>query len=408
MITLPLGAGLIVAATRRAGHVVAFLDLLHCEDSVISTITAVESFSPDAIGLSVRNIDDQSREQPRFLLAQVKPVVEACRAASSAPIILGGPGFSIFPSEALRYLGADYGIAGEGETAFVDLLRHLEAGRDPSGIPGFHSNLVSNPPSHRGDLDAVPFWDDVLTESARAAGEEIWTPVQTRRGCPNDCSYCSTAAIQGRSIRPRSPESAVAEIRRLTLAGLRRIYFVDNSFNIPEPYALTLCRLLEADALGITWRCILYPHRVTEELVASMARAGCVEVSLGFESGSSSVLREMNKRYTPADVRQTSDLLQRHGIRRMGFLLLGGPGETRATVEESLAFAESLQLDSLRVTVGIRIYPHTALAQRAIDEGAIDATDDLLAPRFYLAKGLEPWIHERVKAGIRQDPACRR
>jgi radical SAM superfamily enzyme YgiQ (UPF0313 family) len=146
----------------------------------------------------------------------------------------------------------------------------------------------------------------------------------------------------------------------------------------------------------VMWRCILYPERVDEELVAAMAAAGCVEVALGFESGSTNVLREMNKRYSPADVRQTSALLRAHGIRRFGFLLLGGPGETRATVEESIAFATSLGLDGLRVTVGIRIYPGTPLAARAIDEGVIRPDEDLLNPRFYLAPGLEPWIRDRV------------
>lgn len=402
MIALPLGAGLVVAAAKKAGHSVGFLDLLHCVDGPVAASVAVAALRPDAIGISVRNIDDQNRDRPRFLLEQVKPVVDACRAASSVPIILGGPGFSIFPDETLKYLGADYGIAGDGEASFVELLKRLESGKDPSGIPGLHSARRSTPAAHREDLNAFPFWDDVLTASARSAGEEIWIPVQTRRGCPNDCSYCSTSAIQGRTIRTRSPEAAVDEIRKMTLAGLRRIYFVDNSFNIPEEYALALCRLLEAAALGITWRCILYPHRVTEELVASMARSGCVEVSLGFESGSKAVLREMNKRYTPDDVRKTSELLRAHGIRRMGFLLLGGPGETRDTVEESLAFAESLELESLRTTVGIRIYPNTALARRAVEEGVISAADDLLVPRFYLAAGLEPWISERVAAGIRE------
>jgi radical SAM superfamily enzyme YgiQ (UPF0313 family) len=104
----------------------------------------------------------------------------------------------------------------------------------------------------------------------------------------------------------------------------------------------------------------------------------------------------MNKRFTPPDVRAIADLLEAHGIRRIGFLLLGGPGETRETVEESLAFADSLRLDALRVTVGIRIYPGTPLARRAVEEGMIAGEDELLFPRFYLARGLEPWIHERV------------
>ena len=83
----------------------------------------------------------------------------------------------------------------------------------------------------------------------------------------------------------------------------------------------------------------------------------------------------------------------------MGFLLLGGPGETRESVEESLAFARSLRLDDLRITVGIRIYPGTPLAKRAVAEGMIASEDDLLRPSFYLAPGLEPWIHARVAAG---------
>jgi radical SAM superfamily enzyme YgiQ (UPF0313 family) len=396
MVTMPLGAGLIAGAARRAGHEVRFLDLLNCTDPSGSVAQAIGAFNPAAVGISVRNIDDQNRQQPRFLLAQVKPVVDVCQATSAAPIILGGPGFSIFPDETLRYLGADFGIAGDGEAAFVELLRRIAAGEDPSDVPGLHSRTASAPGLHREDLDGFPLWDEALTASARSAGEEVWIPVQTRRGCPNDCSYCSTSAIQGRVIRMRAAEKVVEQVRQLALLGFRRLYFVDNSFNIPEPYAVSLCRLLEGAGLGIEWRCILYPHRVGDELVAAMSRAGCTDVSLGFESGSLAVLREMNKRFTPEDVRRACEILRKHGIRRMGFLLLGGPGETRETVEESLAFAESLHLDSLRITVGIRIYPNTPLARRAIEEGVIGATDDLLAPTFYLAPGLEPWIHERV------------
>jgi radical SAM superfamily enzyme YgiQ (UPF0313 family) len=396
MVTMPLGAGLVAGAARRAGHEVRFLDLLNHSDPCGSVARTIVEFAPDAVGISVRNIDDQNRQQPRFLLGQIKPVVDACRSSSAAPIILGGPGFSILPDEALRYLEADFGIVGDGEIAFVELLRHLAGGEDPSGLPGLHSRTVRSPALHRHDLDACPFWDRELTVSARSAGEDVWIPVQTRRGCPNDCSYCSTSAIQGRVIRLRTAEAVVEGLRRLSVAGFRRFYFVDNSFNIPKPYAVKLCRLIERAALGVEWRCILYPHRVGDELPAAMSRAGCVEVSLGFESGNLGVLRQMNKRFTPDDVRRVCETLRKHGIRRMGFLLLGGPGETRETVEESLAFAESLHLDSLRITVGIRIYPNTSLARRAVEEGVIGANEDLLPPKFYLAPGLEPWIHERV------------
>jgi radical SAM superfamily enzyme YgiQ (UPF0313 family) len=140
----------------------------------------------------------------------------------------------------------------------------------------------------------------------------------------------------------------------------------------------------------------LYPHQVPEELVAARAEAGCEEVSLGFESGSETVLRLMNKRFGPEEVRRASESLARHGIRRLGFLLLGGPGETRESVKEILALADSIRLDMLKVTVGIRIYPRTPLANLAIDEGVIAPEDDLLMPRFYLRPELERWITEVV------------
>jgi radical SAM superfamily enzyme YgiQ (UPF0313 family) len=398
MVTVPLGLGLVAAATRRAGHEVTFLDLLNESDPTAAVRRAIDAARPEVVGLSVRNIDDQNRASPRFLLAQVKPVVEACRASSRATIVLGGAGFSIFPEAALAYLGADLGVSGDGEAAFPALLERLRAGGDPSDIARV---WVAGRPAggechFPGDLDSFPAWDEALESPSYAACPDLWIPIQSRRGCPNDCSYCSTARIQGRKIRARSPQRVVERVALLSQAGFRRFYFVDNSFNIPESHALEVCRWMKALAPGATWRCILYPHRVGEDLVRAMAEAGCVEVSLGFESGSERVLREMNKRFTPDDVRATSDLLAAHGIRRMGFLLLGGPGETRDTVEESLAFAESLHLDSLKITVGIRLYPGTPLARRAVEEGMISAEDDLLFPRFYLAPGLEPWIHERV------------
>jgi radical SAM superfamily enzyme YgiQ (UPF0313 family) len=179
-----------------------------------------------------------------------------------------------------------------------------------------------------------------------------------------------------------------AEIARIAQAGFRRVYFVDNTFNLPPSYALELCQWITAQRLDISWRCILYPYDVPEELVRAMAEAGCVEVSLGFESGSARILRAMNKRFLPEEVRRISDLLATHGIRRLGFLLLGGPGETQASVEESLAFADSLHLDMLKTTVGIRIYPDTPLARTALREGAIAPGDDLLFPRFYMTPGL--------------------
>jgi radical SAM superfamily enzyme YgiQ (UPF0313 family) len=114
----------------------------------------------------------------------------------------------------------------------------------------------------------------------------------------------------------------------------------------------------------------------------------------------------MNKHFGVKEIREASRLLAEFGIKRIGFLLLGGPGETRATVEESLAFADSLNLDALKLTIGIRIYPKTDLARRAVAEGLVAPGDSLLRPRFYLVEELQPWLRETVARWAESRPYC--
>jgi radical SAM superfamily enzyme YgiQ (UPF0313 family) len=402
---IPIGLGAVAAATRNAGHEVELVDLMRVTDTHLIIKEALERFGPDVIGISVRNIDDQKMDPSNFLLDQVKPVISDCRSFSKAPIIVGGAGYSIFPESALAYLEADMGIQGEGEIAFPALLALMERGADLSeaaglylpglGLQGkreFAKNL---------DLLAVP---EAPLWPAAAQDQDLWMPVQTRRGCPMNCSYCSTSGIEGLIIRKRMPETVVDAIVRHVESGFRRFYFTDNTFNIPSSHARKLCRRLAERGLGISWRCILYPGYIDETLIKEMARAGCTEVSLGFESGCERILRHMNKKFSLEDVRRASEILAEHRIHRMGFLLLGGPGETKESVEESLAFADSLQMDAMKITVGIRIYPHTALAKTALDEGVISANNDLLFPTFYVARGLEDWLPEIIRDCMSERP----
>jgi radical SAM superfamily enzyme YgiQ (UPF0313 family) len=218
------------------------------------------------------------------------------------------------------------------------------------------------------------------------------------------CSYCSTPTIEGKLVRWRSPESIVAWMEGWVAEGFRNFYFVDNTFNLPPSYATHLCARIIAAKMDISWRCILFPGGIDEKLVEMLAKAGCKEASLGFESGADAMLHRMRKQFALADVRHSSSLLRRYNIRTMGFLLLGGHGETRESVEESLAFAESLQLDALKVSVGIRIYPHTEIARIAEQEGLIASEKDLLLPKFYVAGNLGSWLHETVAARLLKNP----
>jgi radical SAM superfamily enzyme YgiQ (UPF0313 family) len=406
MPALPIGLGCVAAATEEAGHEVELVDLMDAAEPLPLVRTAVERFSADLIGISVRNIDDQSMTDTKFLLDQAKDVVSECRMLTDARIVLGGAGFSLFPESALAYLGADMGIQGEGEMAFSSLLEALEKGADLSRIPGLYlpeSGLQGERVFTR-DLDAFPLPEEHLLGSTDASDADKMIPVQTRRGCPMDCSYCSTATIEGRGLRKRSPEKVVDWIARRREEGFNRFLFVDNTFNIPAPYARKLCLLLAERGLDITWGCIFYPGVGDVDLIKAMAAAGCTEISLGFESGSDRMLANLNKRFDTKEVRDLSNMLADQGISQIGFQLLGGPGETKESVLESFRFVDSLPLGVVKVSIGIRIYPHTALAETAIEEGVIAPDDDLLQPRFYLAKGLEGWLRKTAEDWMKDRP----
>lgn len=399
MPAMPLGLACVVEAVKNAGHHVTMLDLMFEMDINTTLKNIISDFRPECIGISVRNIDDQNMAAPKFLLDKVKEVVTVCRDLSDTPIVLGGAGYSMFPESALAYLDADFGIAGEGETAFPALLMRLENNDDLSGIPGLYSRNhgLHQPKILSKDLDKLKLPETRILSSFASQNQDPWIPVQTRRGCAIKCSYCSTPTIEGSILRKRTPESVAAWLESWVNAGYANFFFVDNTFNLPPAYAKSICRRILARKLDIHWRCIVYPKKVDDELVGLMAAAGCRQIGLGFESGSEQILKSMNKQFTLEDVQATSALFADHGIERMGFLLLGGPGETKQSVEESLAFADSLKLDALRLTAGIRIYPDTQLAETAKEQGIITAQTNLLYPHFYLAPGMDGWLLQRLK-----------
>jgi radical SAM superfamily enzyme YgiQ (UPF0313 family) len=406
MATWPLGAACVASATARAGHDVRLLDLMGAPDPLLAVGQAIGDFKPEVIGLSVRNIDDQHMQDTKGFLDPIKNIIAHCRNLSAAPIVLGGAGYSIFPKSALKCLAGDMGIQGEGELVFPQLLERIKSAADLTGLPGLYLP-ASAPVKNRvfiKNLDEFPLPDVKLISGDAYHREDFWMPVQTRRGCPMQCSFCSTPAIEGLVLRKRSPEAVVRWLTECVNSGINRFYFVDNTFNLPPSYAAQLCNaILKAD-LNIIWRCILYPGRTSEKLVKLMAAAGCTDVSLGFESGCESILRSMNKRFFLDDVRKSALLLKFHGIRTMGFLMLGGPGETPDSAEISLRFADSLNLDAMKITIGIRIYPYTALARRAVEDNIVAPDDDLLVPRFYMVPGLGEPLRELVEKWMSQRP----
>jgi len=410
----PVGLAFVAASLSEEGHEVDVWDAMFEEDWPSSLRRRLRGFGPDVVGLSVRNVDDQDFRTPRFLMAEARDMAAVCRNESRAPVVAGGAGFSMFASEALAYLGADYGIVGEGERAFPQLLDTLDSKGAPERVPGlvWRENGVvrKNPFELIADLSALPSPDrrrmdmPQYYEARGTAPIPNVATVQAKRGCTLSCVYCATPAIEGGTIRSRSPDSVADEVEALAEAGHTRIQFVDSVFTNPEQHAEALCREFIRRGLGIQWSCTLNPAFASPDLIRLMKRAGCGLVMVGNESGCDRLLEALRKGFTRADVERCFSLLEAEGVQYNAFLLLGGPGEDRRSLDESIEFMQRWSPSMVSVSVGIRLYPHCDLTRRAREEGVLAASADLLTPRFYLAPAIRNWIFDYLEPIMAERP----
>ena len=386
----PLGPAYL-ASNLDGDHEVRALDLFLTPGYAQALEETIVSFQPEVIGVSVRNLDAQDYYHPVSLLDDPKAVVSLCRRLSGAPIVIGGPAVGIVPREMLSYLGADLAVAGEGESAFRRLV--------DGGAASCSTRAPNVAASVEEDLSRLRPPDWRLFGLTEYLARGVTANVQTKRGCPFACVYCSTPLLEGRHVRLRHPEAVVDELETLVKDfGARMAHFVDNNFNYPPEHAAAICEAIIARGLRIRWICGLHPAYVTEELVGLLKRAGCVFAGVGNESGSAVMLANLGRNFEPGDVERSCRLLKEAEIVHWAYLLIGGPGETMQSVEESLAQMEALAPASVHVTVGIRIYPHTPLQATALREGVLSESDSLLFPAFYLSPAIAPTIGDRMKA----------
>lgn len=403
----PLGISYVAAATKGAGHEVLGLDLMFSDDPRFDITEAIRRFDPDCIGLSIRNIDNQDVGSPVFYLSDVVEIAEVIKSSTEAPVIAGGAGFTIFPLECLEYLGLELGIVGEAEESFPALLSRLESGGDLSEVPGLammrggericndqilHPDITRAPPPDR-ETFKVENYNWVPGE-----GSPMIANIQSRRGCHMKCIYCSNPMIEGRLVRSRDVELVLRELQSLENDhGIGTVTFVDSLFNHPLEYAKELCRRMIKNRLSIRWTCIYNPFNHDPELLNLLKAAGCFLVSIGNESGSQDILRALKKGFSKKDIEDTVKEAKRADLTVNCFLLLGSPGETRKTIEESTGFIAGLAPDMVSVTPGIRIYPGCELHRIAIEEGVVEPDQNLLAPTFYVSQKTRPWLYDYAK-----------
>lgn len=382
----PLSLAYLSSALAAAGHECLCWDAL---SSAGTLEQAIGDFAPDFVGLSVRNVDNVQSHNPRSFMHELGDYCRRIRAATTAPLILGGSGFSVFPREILGLMKADFGIAGEGERPLVELIAAVRSGTDHRGIAGLvwreaDGSVRLQPKNPKGEMFTVdPLHDQAMISHYVKHGSI--PGVQTQRGCPLRCCYCTYPLIEGKKSRFRSGEEIVEEMRRLISLGVKYTFIVDSVFNTSREHVQQVCEALERAKLDMEWGCFLRPRNVSREQLQLMKRAGLRHIEFGSDSFSDPVLKRYGKSFTWEEVKQSSLLAYELGIHYSHFLIFGGPGETPESVEETLAHAAELPEAFFFGTIGMRIYPDTELwRQLRLGEKGELPGEYLIEPRFHI------------------------
>jgi radical SAM superfamily enzyme YgiQ (UPF0313 family) len=400
----PIGAAAVGAAVRRGGHEVEAIDLCFATDRRALVSDAIRSFQPEVVGISLRNLDNSAYPENCSYIDDYRSLMSWVRETSDAPVVLGGSGFTVMPTTILEELHADFGVVGEGEAAFPWLLERITRGGPPEGEADFSCQRVNggtlvSARARIRRLDDADVADRDLFDARRYYERGGCLNVQTKRGCCFECVFCSYPLIEGNKVRMRSAERVVDEIESLRERfGVRHIFFVDNIFNFPIPHAKRICEEIVARGLDVEWSGYLNPKFVDEELVRWMAASGCRGVEFGTDSGAAVMIANLHKEFDAEDLRRSSRLCRKYGIKFAHSLIFGGPGETSETIEQTLALMEELEPTAVIAFTGIRVLPGTGMVEIALRDGQIDADDNLLHPKFYISESLGEDLIARIES----------
>jgi len=414
MTVMPVGACIVAEAAERAGHAVRLLDLAFSKNPSRATEEELEHHPPDLVGISVRNIDNNELHSPIEFPKEVAALTEIIRRKRAVPVVLGGAAVGLMPEALLRVTGAHWAVLNDGEAVFPKLLDALAHGRDPKGIPGVA--WLEGGSFGRSPADGHVAMDECLVPDfarwlhlKRYLSAMAVVPVQTQRGCAEKCVYCTYRFADGPGHRMAPPASVAEAVRKLASSGIRDIEFVDSVFNSPYGHAMEICERLAAARLGVRLHTMeMNPRPLDDALFGTMERAGFASAAITAESAADAALEGLGKGYDAATVRRVADIVARHRIPCMWVFLLGGPGETEATVRETLHFAQTAirPSDVAFFSVGIRIYPGAGIEAIARKQGILTVPpEEMLEPVFYFSPDLDPqWLQEEVHRAVAAHP----
>jgi len=382
----PLGLCLL-ASYLKPHYEVKIYDSVFDEGRSLKTI--VEKFQPDYIGFSIRNIDDVVADKEIFYLDRIlRDFIRPVKAITHVPLILGGSGFSVFPEELMEHTGADYGIVGDGEKVLLELLHRLDRDLPFDDLPQvLKKGTYMYPRKIRHsllDYNLIPLSRIDQCIDFRPYRKRGVYSIQAKRGCALQCIYCTYPGIEGNKYRLREPDSIAAEIEETTQRlGKVTFEFVDFTFNEPKGQAEAICRAIIKRKTRPSLRTMgVNPRNTSRELVELMLEAGFIQIDVTPDSASPSVISNLQKGFTIADIHRTANLVREFNLPTMWFFLFGGPGESEKTVEETRAFIREWvnEEDMILMLAGLRIYPNTPLEIIALKEGKIKSGESLFHP----------------------------
>jgi len=377
----PLGLCYIATSLERAGHDVDILDMNSEKVSDKALVKHVLGANIVGIGGLITEYDEVVR-----LTKVIKSIVYGGRPLDM-PIILGGPLATTHSEELLVASGADVAVIGEGEQTIVELVKAIKQGSSKELIKGIvyrdGDRVVAHPPREpETNLDSIPHPARYLLDMGRYSTHHFKTfgikvpkmkstTMITSRGCPYHCSFCDRNTA-GQKWRARSPEDIVSEMSELREDyDIRGFVFNDDTFVVSKKRVLDFCSLLNRELPDAVWYCNGRVNLMDEEMIQAMAKSGCAGIAYGIESGSQAILDSVHKQITLEQVERITTLTKRAGIHVTGYFMLGILGDTRQTIQETLDFAEKLDLDFYGFGITSPI-PGTEMYAEAVKRGLVD------------------------------------
>jgi radical SAM superfamily enzyme YgiQ (UPF0313 family) len=394
----PLGLAYIAKVLREEGHSIEVIDLCFSQEVPADLKSTLQRFQPDLIGISLRNLDNLTYPTSVSYLKEVDEVVGICRQFTSSRLVIGGSGYSLAAKELLQHFDIDVGIVGEGENVFVELVKHLEKGGPISPSPHLLIKEKPFPSLIEGDrVSPIQSPDRSLFQTRRYLEEGGMGNIQTKRGCPFSCIYCTYPLLEGKKVRLRKTEDVVEEIQQLVKEGVDYLYFVDDILNYPPAFAEALCQEMVRRKVDVKWSAFVNPGFLSETLLQRMKEAGCDGIEFGTDSGSPRMLESYRKSFARQDIIQASKICSRLKVNQCHYLLFGGPGEDEETIEESFHLIDQLDPTAVIAMLGIRIYPGTELERISRSQGVISQEAELIYPQFYISPRLGGRLKEIVQ-----------